>query len=66
VDDDAQGQPLEVLWERELDGQVITAEPWDSKTEFLAAAKCFILWWPGTESNRRQPFQGRLSNTAMS
>ena len=24
VDYDAQGQPLEVLWERELDGQVIT------------------------------------------
>src|SRR5712691_4729630 len=30
VDDDAQGQPLEVLWERELDGQVITGEAWDS------------------------------------
>src|SRR5271170_591221 len=27
--------------------------------EFLAADKCFSLWWPGTESNRRrQPFQG--------
>src|SRR5580692_9139800 len=30
VDDDAQGQPLEVLWERELDGQVITGEAWES------------------------------------
>jgi len=30
VDDDAQGEPLEVLWERELDGQVITGEAWDS------------------------------------
>src|ERR1019366_9345346 len=26
---------------------------------FLAAINCLILWWPGTESNRRrQPFQG--------
>ena len=30
VDDDAQGQPLEVLWERELDGQVVTGEAWES------------------------------------
>src|ERR1035437_5376630 len=30
VDDDAQGQPLEVLWQRELDAKVITAEAWDS------------------------------------
>ena len=29
VDDDAQGQPLEVLWERELDAQILTAEEWD-------------------------------------
>src|SRR5688572_30160827 len=28
VDDDAQGQPLEVLWEREVDAQVLTAEAW--------------------------------------
>jgi hypothetical protein len=26
---------------------------------FLATSKLLILWWPGTESNRRrQPFQG--------
>lgn len=30
VDDDAQGQPLEVLWERELDRQIVTGEAWDS------------------------------------
>ncbi len=30
IDDDAQGQPLEVLWDRELDGRIITAEDWDS------------------------------------
>ncbi len=30
VDDDAQGQPLEVLWQRELDAQIVTEEAWDS------------------------------------
>jgi len=29
VDDDAQGQPLEVLWEREIDAEVLTGESWD-------------------------------------
>jgi DNA-binding transcriptional regulator YiaG len=30
VDDDAQGQRLEVLWEREIDPEVLTAEAWES------------------------------------
>jgi ERCC4-related helicase len=30
VDDDAQGQSLEVLWELELDAEVLTADAWDS------------------------------------
>ena len=30
VDDDAQGQPLQVLWEHELDGAILNAEPWDA------------------------------------
>jgi superfamily II DNA or RNA helicase len=30
VDDDAQGQPLEVLWELELDAQVLSGEAWDA------------------------------------
>ncbi len=30
VDDDNQGQPLEVLWEKELDPQVLTGEAWES------------------------------------
>src|SRR5260221_7442636 len=30
VDDDAQGQPLEVLWEREIDRQIQTGEAWDA------------------------------------
>ena len=29
VDDDAQGQQLAVLWERELDAQILSAEAWD-------------------------------------
>ncbi len=28
LDDDAQGQPLEVLWEKEVDPELITAEAW--------------------------------------
>ena len=30
VDDDAQGQPLDVLWDRELDARIVTGEDWDS------------------------------------
>src|SRR5688572_11630097 len=30
VDDDAQGQPLEVLWERELDPEILTDEAWEA------------------------------------
>jgi superfamily II DNA or RNA helicase len=32
VDDDAQGQRLEVLWERELDAEVLTGEAWEAIT----------------------------------
>lgn len=30
VDDDNQGAPLEVLWEKEIDPQVLTSEAWDA------------------------------------
>jgi superfamily II DNA or RNA helicase len=30
IDDDAQGQPLEVLWEHEIDAQILTSEAWES------------------------------------
>jgi len=30
VDDDNQGAPLEILWEKELDPQVLTSEAWES------------------------------------
>lgn len=33
VDDDAQGQPLSVLWEHELDVQVLTADGWSAAAE---------------------------------
>lgn len=33
LDDDAQGQPLEVLWEREIDAEIITGEAWQSLAE---------------------------------
>jgi hypothetical protein len=32
VDDDAQGQPLEVLWERELDARIQDEEDWNAIT----------------------------------
>ena len=30
VDDDNQGQPLQVLWEREIDAEIVTGEAWES------------------------------------
>src|SRR5712692_8908371 len=30
VDDDAQGQPLEVLWQQEIDCEILTDEAWES------------------------------------
>src|SRR6266480_475593 len=30
VDDDAQGQRLDVLWDRELDAEILTGEAWDA------------------------------------
>jgi SNF2 family DNA or RNA helicase len=30
LDDDAQGQSLQVLWERELDAEILSAEAWDT------------------------------------
>ena len=29
LDDDAQGEPLEVLWEMEVDPEILTGEAWD-------------------------------------
>jgi len=30
IDDDAQGQPLAVLWQQEIDREILTDEAWDS------------------------------------
>ena len=30
VDDDAQGQPLQVLWDREIDREILNGEAWDA------------------------------------
>jgi hypothetical protein len=33
LDDDAQGQPLEVLWESEVDAEILTGESWERLAE---------------------------------
>ena len=33
IDDDAQGQPLEVIWERESDAQILPVESWSHLSE---------------------------------
>jgi hypothetical protein len=30
LDDDAQGQPLDVLWEKEVDPEILSGESWQS------------------------------------
>jgi len=63
VDDDAQGQPLEVLWEREIDREIITGEAWESiaKRGFdqpkLFAAYLNTLRWNCVTSTDPQLFQ---------
>jgi len=63
VDDDAQGQPLEVLWERELDREVVTGESWDAiaKRQFdrpnLFAAYLNTLRWNCVTSTDPRLFQ---------
>jgi hypothetical protein len=63
VDDDAQGQPLEVLWEREIDREIITGEAWESiaKRGFdrpkLFAAYLNTLRWNCVTSTNPRLFQ---------
>mgnify|MGYP001589199933 CR=1 FL=1 len=33
LDDDAQGQPLEVLWDKEIDPEILTGEAWEKLAE---------------------------------
>lgn len=63
VDDDNQGQPLEVLWEREIDPEVFTGEAWDeiAKRGFdqpkLFAAYLNTLRWNCVTSTDPRLFQ---------
>lgn len=63
VDDDNQGQPLEVLWEREIDPEVLTGEAWESiaKRGFdqpkLFAAYLNTLRWNCVTSTDPRLFQ---------
>ena len=63
VDDDNQGQPLEVLWEKELDPQILTGEAWESvaKRGFdeskLFAAYLNTLKWNCVTSTDPKLFQ---------
>jgi ERCC4-related helicase len=63
VDDDNQGQPLEVLWEKELDPTVLTGEAWDQIAEKgfdeseLFAAYLNTLKWNCVTSTDPRLFQ---------
>jgi superfamily II DNA or RNA helicase len=63
VDDDNQGQPLEVLWEKELDPQILSGEAWDQVAakgfddSQLFAAYLNTLKWNCVTSTDPQLFQ---------
>src|SRR6516162_6438823 len=42
VDDDAQGQPLEVIWELELEKRIIDREAWKSIGKKDSTARSFL------------------------
>ncbi len=63
VDDDAQGQPLAVLWEHELDPEVLRTEAWDRIAErgfdepHLFSAYLHTLRWNCVTSTDARLFQ---------
>jgi superfamily II DNA or RNA helicase len=63
VDDDNQGQPLEVLWEKELDPAILTGEAWEAVAakgfddSRLFAAYLNTLKWNCVTSTDPQLFQ---------
>jgi ERCC4-related helicase len=63
VDDDAQGQPLQVLWEHEVDREIMTGEAWEAiaKRGFdeprLFAAYLHTLRWNCVTSTNPRLFQ---------
>ena len=70
VDDDNQGQPLEVLWEKELDPTVLTGEAWDQiaqkgfdESELFAAYLNTLKWNCVTSTDPRlfqSPFRAGI------
>ena len=50
IDDDNQGQPLEVLWERELDPAILMGEAWasiaseGSTSRSYSLRTCYVRW----------------------
>ncbi len=63
VDDDNQGAPLEVLWEKELDPQILTGEAWDAiakkgfDNQQLFAAYLNTLKWNCVTATNPKLFQ---------
>lgn len=63
IDDDAQGQPLVVLWERELDPEILRHEDWDRIAErgfdepHLFSAYLHTLRWNCVTSTDARLFQ---------
>lgn len=63
VDDDAQGQPLAVLWDKELDAEILSAEAWEKIAEKgfdppnLFAAYLNTLRWNCVTSTDPKLFQ---------
>ncbi len=63
VDDDAQGQPLQVLWEHEVDREIMTGEAWESIASRgfdepkLFAAYLHTLRWNCVTSTNPRLFQ---------
>ncbi len=63
VDDDAQGQQVEVLWEKEIDAELVDAEAWQSiaqrgfDEQRLFAAYLHTLRWNCVTSTNPKLFQ---------
>ncbi len=70
VDDDAQGQPLQVLWEHEVDREIMTGEAWESiasrgfdEPRLFAAYLHALRWNCATSTNPRlfqSPFRAGI------
>lgn len=70
VDDDAQGQPLEVLWSHEIDAEVKTSEAWEAITQRgfdppkLFAACLNTLRWNCVTATNPKLFQARSARAS--